>query len=136
MLSLGPSWPICSITCDKCLKNRLYFYINFYFLWIFLAWHNNHLIIHITICFSFYSIFHLIGLAEEGLFRKSGHASRQRQLQDSVATVSHMEALEHELENGVYTAHDCASIIKIFLRELPEPLLTNKHYVAYCQIPG
>lgn len=76
-------------------------------------------------------------LEEEGLFRKSGQAVRQRSLQDSLNTNQRiLEQIEEDLHNGIYTAHDCASIIKMYLRELPEPLLTNKHYIAYCQIPG
>lgn len=38
------------------------------------------------------------------------------------------------LENSVFSVHDCASVLKSFLAELPEPLLTNAHFPVYCQI--
>ncbi len=44
--------------------------------------------------------------------------------------------LREELESGLYTAHDAANILKSFLGDLPEPLLTEKHYPAYCQVAG
>ncbi|KFM61384.1 Rho GTPase-activating protein 19, partial [Stegodyphus mimosarum] len=33
-----------------------------------------------------------------------------------------------------YTVHDCACVLKSFLAELPEPLLSEAHYSAHCQI--
>lgn len=38
------------------------------------------------------------------------------------------------LENSAFSVHDCASVLKIFLAELPEPLLTDLHFPVYCQI--
>ena len=85
-------------------------------------------------------------LSEEGLFRKSGQAVRQRNLQDALNSGyqprhqgnvgDQANQVEEDLQNGVYTAHDCATVIKMFLRELPEPLLMSRHYIAYTQIPG
>ena len=75
-------------------------------------------------------------LAEEGLFRKSGQAVRQRNLQDALNSGNQASQVEEDLRSGVYTAHDCASVIKMLLRELPEPLLMSRHYIAYTQIPG
>jgi len=40
------------------------------------------------------------------------------------------------LEEGKYSVHDCASVLKNFLADLPEPLLTDAHYQAYCQVAG
>lgn len=39
-----------------------------------------------------------------------------------------------DFEDGPYSVHDCASVLKSFLAELPEPLLTELHYPAHCQI--
>lgn len=39
-----------------------------------------------------------------------------------------------DLEAGDYSVHDCASVLKTYLSELPEPLLTEAHYPAYCQV--
>ncbi|CAD5112227.1 DgyrCDS1457 [Dimorphilus gyrociliatus] len=69
---------------------------------------------------------------QEGLFRKSGHQVRQRQLRSKI---HNWEDVTMELEDGVYSPHDCASVLKGFLGEMPEPLLTEAHYLAYCQIP-
>jgi hypothetical protein len=71
----------------------------------------------------------LPGLREEGLFRKSGHIGRQRQLKERLQQGA-TSTLAPE-----FTPHDCASVLKTFLAELPEPLLTEKHYQAYCQLP-
>ncbi|XP_076298265.1 uncharacterized protein LOC143217645 isoform X2 [Lasioglossum baleicum] len=38
------------------------------------------------------------------------------------------------LNDGQYSVHDCASVLKGFLAELPEPLLSDLHYPAHCQI--
>lgn len=38
------------------------------------------------------------------------------------------------LENSAFSIHDCASVLKGFLAELPEPLLTDAHFPVYCQI--
>lgn len=40
------------------------------------------------------------------------------------------------LEEGQYSVHDVASVLKSFLAELPEPVLTEAYYPAYCQIAG
>lgn len=72
-------------------------------------------------------------LQEEGLFRKSGHIGRQRLLREKLDAG---EDLCVELERDVYSAHDVASLLKIFLGELPEPLLSEKHYSAHLQVPG
>jgi hypothetical protein len=39
-----------------------------------------------------------------------------------------------KLESGEYTAHDVASVLKSLLADLPEPLLTEVYYPAYCQV--
>jgi len=41
-----------------------------------------------------------------------------------------------DLDDGRFSVHDCASVLKTFLAELSEPLLTDLHYPAHCQIAG
>ena len=55
----------------------------------------------------------------EGLFRKAGSASRQRQLK---ASLEESEAWGEALENA--NPLDVAGLVKLWLRELPEPLIT------------
>ena len=35
---------------------------------------------------------------------------------------------------GEFTVHECASTLKTFLSDLPEPLLTDAYYKAHCQV--
>ena len=67
------------------------------------------------------------------MFRKTGQVSRQKQLKDKMSC-SGGETIDFLLEG--FSAHDCASVLKGFLGELPEPLLTEKLYLAHCQVPG
>lgn len=39
-----------------------------------------------------------------------------------------------DFNDGVYTVHDCASVLKAVLADLPEPLLTDSFYAIHCQI--
>lgn len=38
------------------------------------------------------------------------------------------------LSSGDYTVHDCASVLKLILSDLPEPLLMDAFYSAHCQL--
>ncbi|XP_078668703.1 rho GTPase-activating protein 19-like isoform X1 [Branchiostoma floridae x Branchiostoma belcheri] len=66
----------------------------------------------------------------EGIFRIPGNSHRQQRLKDSLNS-----GVDIDLELGEFTPHDVASVLKIFLGELPEPLLTTRHYPAYLQVP-
>ncbi|EDW36240.1 GL17687 [Drosophila persimilis] len=68
-------------------------------------------------------------LTQEGLFRKTGAVSRQNELR---MHIQHDQPLDLELTG--FSAHDCATVFKSFLAELPEPLLTDAHYPAHLQI--
>ena len=67
----------------------------------------------------------------EGLFRKTGNVTRQRLLKEWIR-----QGAELHLDDGTFSPHDIATVLKQFLAELPEPLLTQKHFDAYCQIVG
>ncbi len=73
------------------------------------------------------------GLKQEGLFRKSGQLNRQKVLRERLNCG---EDVSGDLEAGEYSAHDCANLLKAYLAELPEPLLLERHYKAFCQVPG
>ncbi|XP_069139032.1 rho GTPase-activating protein 19-like [Argopecten irradians] len=65
----------------------------------------------------------------EGLFRKTGNFARQRLLKEWL-----MSGTDLGLDHGTFSPHDCATVLKNFLGELPEPLLTEKHYQAHLQV--
>ncbi|XP_054739208.1 uncharacterized protein LOC129245202 [Anastrepha obliqua] len=68
-------------------------------------------------------------LKQEGIFRKTGSTSRQNELRLQVQNDKPID-----MEEGGYSAHDCATVFKGYLAELPEPLLTDAHYPAHQQI--
>lgn len=68
-------------------------------------------------------------ICQEGIFRKTGSLSRQNELKNAL-----VQGISINLENGDFTAHDCASVLKSFLNDLSEPLLMELYYPAYCQV--
>jgi hypothetical protein len=58
-------------------------------------------------------------LRQEGIFRKTGSVSRQNELK---YLVNQLKPLNLDSE---YTAHDVASVLKSFLNDLPEPILSE-----------
>lgn len=65
----------------------------------------------------------------EGIFRRTGSLNRQQELRNLLN-----QGATLDLDGGPYSLHDCASVLKSFLAELPEPLLTEAHHSAYCQL--
>lgn len=72
-----------------------------------------------------------VDITVEGIFRRTGALSRQQELRSLLN-----QGVTLNLDDGTYSVHDCASVLKGFLAELPEPLLTEMHYPAFCQIAG
>nr|XP_018910553.1 PREDICTED: uncharacterized protein LOC109039509 [Bemisia tabaci] len=68
-------------------------------------------------------------ISQEGIFRLTGALSRQNKLKSLIS-----QGLPLNLEDGQFSVHDCASVLKNFLSELPEPLLSDTYYPAYIQI--
>lgn len=66
---------------------------------------------------------------EEGIFRISGSMTRQKELR-----ILLRQDRPLDLDDGVYSVHDCATVLKGLFAELPEPLLTEIHYPIYCRI--
>ncbi|KAG9260119.1 rho GTPase-activating protein 19 [Astyanax mexicanus] len=65
----------------------------------------------------------------EGLFRVPGNSIRQQALREMLNA-----GADIDLETGDYHPHDVATLLKTFLGELPEPLLTHRHYHAHLKI--
>lgn len=68
-------------------------------------------------------------LQEEGLFRKTGGITRQRELKQQILD-------DCSLCLTPYTTHDRASVIKHLLSDIPEPLLMTRHFEAFRQALG
>ena len=73
----------------------------------------------------------VVDISKEGIFRIPGNSERQRRLKDKIGS-----GLLVDLDNDVFTAHDVACVLKTYLGDLPEPLLTDKHYPAHVQAAG
>ncbi|XP_046699544.1 rho GTPase-activating protein 19 [Silurus meridionalis] len=65
----------------------------------------------------------------EGLFRVPGNSIRQQALREMLNS-----GADVDLETGDYHPRDAATLLKAFLGELPEPLLTHRHYHAHLKI--
>jgi len=74
-----------------------------------------------------------LGLNSEGLFRKSGNYSRVKMLREAC---NRGEDVARMLAVGPFNAHDCASLLKAFLSELPEPLLSERHFSVHSLAVG
>lgn len=77
------------------------------------------------------NLYKLSDIRTEGLFRKTGNFARQRLLKEWL-----ISGTDLGLDHGTFSPHDCATVLKNFLGELPEPLLTEKHYQAHLQVVG
>lgn len=78
-------------------------------------------------------IFHQLipDVTQEGIFRRTGSLSRQQELRQLLLTGSNLG-----LSEGRFSVHDCASVLKGFLAELPQPLLMDQYYQTYCTLAG
>lgn len=77
------------------------------------------------------SCLYLSDLHVEGLFRVPGNSIRQQALREILNS-----GADVDLDTGDYHPHDVATLLKAFLGELPEPLLTHRHYHAHLKIAG
>ncbi|KAL0830749.1 hypothetical protein ABMA28_002874 [Loxostege sticticalis] len=68
-------------------------------------------------------------VTQEGIFRRTGSLSRQQELRQLLLTGSNLG-----LEDSKFSVHDCASVLKGFLAELPQPLLMDQYYQTYCTL--
>ncbi|XP_026319265.1 rho GTPase-activating protein 19-like [Hyposmocoma kahamanoa] len=68
-------------------------------------------------------------VTQEGIFRRTGSLTRQQELRQLLITGSNLC-----LDEGRFSVHDCASVLKGFLAELPQPLLMDQYYQIYCTL--
>lgn len=68
-------------------------------------------------------------IIQEGIFRRTGKLTRQQDLKNAL-----YQGIPLNLNDGQYSVHDCASVLKGFLADLQEPLLSDLHYPTHCQI--
>lgn len=73
----------------------------------------------------------LSDLHVEGLFRVPGNSIRQQALREMLNN-----GADIDLETGDYHPNDVATVLKVFLGELPEPLLTQRHFHAHLKVVG
>ncbi|XP_072095186.1 rho GTPase-activating protein 19 isoform X1 [Mobula birostris] len=67
----------------------------------------------------------------EGLFRVPGNIVRQQTLKEALNT-----GADIDLDSGEFHPNDVATLLKMFLGELPEPLLSHRHFNAHLKIAG
>ncbi len=67
-------------------------------------------------------------LTTEGVFRKHGNLRKQTALKERLN-----RGVPIDLDEGEFSVHECAAVLKSFLAELSEPLLTDACYRAHCQ---
>lgn len=82
-------------------------------------------------CTAIQSFFFFSDVSKEGLFRVSGSKKREEELKSLLDKEEHVD-----FDSGRFTPHDVASVLKIFLGDLPEPLLTHAPQDAYRKITG
>lgn len=69
------------------------------------------------------------GLHSEGIYRKSGGTSQMQQLEQAFENVPDNELTSEELENALsQDVHVVSSVLKRYLRRLPEPVITHGLY--------
>lgn len=85
-----------------------------------------HTLLHTRLCSSPLSDLHV-----EGLFRVPGHSLRQAALREMLNS-----GADIDLEAGGFHPNDAATLLKSYLGELPEPLLTHRHYHVHLKIGG
>ena len=68
-------------------------------------------------------------ITTEGIFRKHGNLKKQQLLKERLN-----QGIQMNLDDGEFSVHECASVLKGFLADLPEPLLTNAYFEAHCQV--
>lgn len=95
---------------------------------------THHLLLYIH-CLSFSEISNSFSTStdcqEEGLFRKTGSVIRQAELR---AMLCAGEVVD--LHQGDFSVHDCASVLKSFLHEMEEPLLTHALFQPFMKVVG
>lgn len=72
------------------------------------------------------------GSMSEGIYRRSGTG---KDITEILTEFSH-DAWAVQLTKDRCTEHDCACVLKRFMRNLPEPALTTKLFPYFCKVSG
>ncbi|KAJ8125765.1 hypothetical protein O1611_g7874 [Lasiodiplodia mahajangana] len=76
----------------------------------------------------------LYGLAVEGIYRLSGSATHVTKLKNLFDTDQESRILDfRNPENFFHDVNSVAGLLKQFLRDLPDPLLTSENYSAFIE---
>ncbi|KAI1494578.1 hypothetical protein F5X96DRAFT_676372 [Biscogniauxia mediterranea] len=76
----------------------------------------------------------LYGLAVEGIYRLSGSTTHVNKLKNLFDTDQDSQVLDfRNPENFFHDVNSVAGLLKQFLRDLPEPLLTSQHYAGFIE---
>ena len=70
-------------------------------------------------------------LNADGIFRKAGSTARQKKLREEIEIAETFDCTSLEGLNLCLSALDCASILKQWLRELPEPLIPTRLHEVF-----
>ncbi|KAH7019928.1 hypothetical protein EDB80DRAFT_211191 [Ilyonectria destructans] len=74
----------------------------------------------------------LYGLALEGIYRQSGSMNHIQRLKNMFDTDSSNPALDfRNPENFYHDVNSVTGLLKLFLRDLPDPLLTHEHHDSF-----
>ena len=74
----------------------------------------------------------IAGSMSQGIYRRSGANSSVLRL----VTLFRQDAWAVQLTRQEYTEYDVGCVLKRFLRDLPEPLLTTELHSQLCEITG
>ena len=69
------------------------------------------------------------GLQTEGIFRVSGSAARLKKLKDTFEI-----NVDYEISSELYTVMDVSSLLKDYIRSLPEPLIPTELFQAFAAV--
>ncbi|KAI2639366.1 hypothetical protein GGS21DRAFT_426960 [Xylaria nigripes] len=76
----------------------------------------------------------MFGLAVEGIYRLSGSSMHVNKLKGLFDADQDSQILDfRNPENFFHDVNSVAGLLKQFLRDLPDPLLTSEHYVAFIE---
>lgn len=76
--------------------------------------------------------FLLAGIMTEGIYRRSGSSSAVVKLLEAFRR----DAWATQITKDSYSEHDVATVLRRFLRDLPDPLFPSKIHDQLCSVIG
>jgi len=74
------------------------------------------------------------GMKTEGLLRVPGSTSRVKQFVTDCTSIHNFTSEAFDIMFNKLTPNDVADLLKLFLRELPQPLLTTEYFQMFIQV--